>query len=1020
MRPDVLILRAFGAFPKEETIDFSKLNGKSLFLIHGPTGAGKTTILDGMCFALYGESSGAERNGRTMRSDHADMGTPTEVEYVFRIGPGRFRVTRAPEQERPKRRSPGVTRSPATATLWQQVAEKGEEKWTVIADGWSDVTSAVRKITGFDVTQFRQVIILPQGKFEQFLMSGSGAREKILETLFQTEMYGQIEVQLKVRAGALQSEVEKYRDEVTTLYQAAGVGSDEALKLTIATLERETAEFAESLKGLEAARELAQRTLADAQAVTAKFAELDAAQAALAVLTARLNDVRAMEERLGRHQKARHVEDVVALTRERRKEKDRAQTACETAVATLQRANVAKADAERLFVAEEAKAPERERLAARKHEIAALKPKVDGLIKAREVMAQAEREANESNTRLSGAREELEKKRNDMWRLQLEREKDLVLAGKKVEAELQAKRLGKVVGQVEKLVKQRDSLERGKATIKQNDKNVVAADKALQAAEKAETALQVRWRNGYAVELAKGLKAGEPCVVCGGKNHPNPAKGRADHPSDEELESAMADVKNACDARQEVREKQVLDRGKFDDLTKRISEMEEEIGDDAKKGVATLKHELSEAEEVAKHAAEAPKRVDEHDRNLRAFKQAEQTLNEQIGRLEPAAKAAGEHASAVAATFKVLEADVPAEYTSAGVLDTALTTVARELDAMDLSLRSARDNVSLAAQTEAGARAQEEAARKAMTEFSEALAKAEDGLRARLQAAGFVDEDVWVEALLKTEEADQIDIDIKVFRDANVAAQARMDHAKAGCSGLVFPNMAEIEAAVLAAEDAVRNASTRHATLQERLRSLKGVLAKVEAALANARKAEADYAVVGGLYETASGKNPHRMNLQRYVLSAMLDSVLSVASTKFLKMSDGRYILKRKAAAEDMRIAGGLDLEVLDNYTGKGRNVETLSGGEKFLASLALALSLAEVVQGYAGGVHLESVFVDEGFGSLDEEGTLDRAMQVFSDMQKGGRLVGIISHVGEMRERIDARLEVTYERNGSTTRFVV
>lgn len=1018
MRPDVLILRAFGAFPKEETIDFRQLNGKSLFLIHGPTGAGKTTILDGMCFALYGESSGAERNGRTMRSDHADLGAPTEVDFSFRIGPRRFRVSRAPEQERSKRRGFGVTRSPATATLWQQVAEKGEDKWTVVADGWSDVTNAVREITGFDVTQFRQVIILPQGKFEQFLMSGSGAREDILETLFQTELYGQIEAQLKAHASAIQSEVEKYRDEVATFYQAAGVDSAETLKQVISTLERDASEFSESLKGLETTKDRTQRTLADAQTIKAKFVELDVARTALATFAVRLNEIRVMEDRLARHQKARHVEDVVGLTRERRKEKAHAQKACETAVAALQRANVAKNDVEKLLVAEEAKAPLRERLAAKKHELAALKPKVEGIAKAREAKTQAERAANESNTRLNAVRDGLDKARKNLERLQAEREKDLVLAGRKVEAELQAKRLGKVVSQTEKLGKCRDGFERGKATLKQNDKDVATADKALQSAEKAEMALQTRWRKGYAVELAKGLKAGDPCVVCGGKNHPNPAKGRIDHPSDEEIESSRADVKNARDVLQSAREKQVADRGKFDDLAKRISELEDEIGDDAKKAIAALKRELSEAEGIAKQAAEAAKRVDAHDRNLRELKQTEKVTSEQIGRLEPAMKTAADGASAATATLKALEADVPVEYRGAGVMDAALVTATRELDALEQSLRSARDNVSLASQEAAGAQAQEVAARKTLTEFSEALAKAEEGLRARLQAAGFVDEVVWGESLLRVDEADQVEADIKTFRDAYVAAQVLAAQAESGCKGLVMPAMAEIEAAVLVAEEAVRNASAGYATLRERLRLVKGVQAQIQAALIKASKAEADYAVVGGLYETASGKNPHRMSLQRYVLSAMLDSVLSVASAKFLKMSDGRYVLKRKAVADDMRVAGGLDIEALDSYTGKGRPVETLSGGEKFLASLALALSLAEVVQGYAGGVYLESVFVDEGFGSLDDGGTLDRAMQVFSDLQKGGRLVGIISHVGELRERIDARLEVVPERNGSTTKF--
>lgn len=1020
MKPELLTLRAFGAFPKEEKVDFRVLSGKHLFLIHGPTGAGKTTILDGMCFATYGESSGAERNGRTMRSDHADPGAPTEVEYDFSVGPRMFRIFRAPEQERPKRRGAGVTRSPASATLWQHTPENADGEWTVLADGWSAVTEKVREILGFDVSQFRQVILLPQGQFEKFLVSGSQAREGILETLFQTVLYRKIEDSLKAQAAELQSHVTKYREEIATLYTSAGVDSDEALRKAVVDCESAITELSGRIGILQAEETKAANDLAGARTIAARFSELEAARAALAGLVARVEEIRVLEERLTRHQKATQVKDVVALTDTRRQERAGAQKTATDATGVRQRAEETRGVADKVLAAEDAKTAEREQLAARRLELTALRPKVESLAAARQEKEAAERDAATQSTALTNVRAELVRIRKEFEKTQAAREKDLVLAGQKGETAKEVTRLGKVVGKVEMLTERRASAERGKGVLKENAAAVTQAEKAVQAAEKVEEALLARWRKSYAVELAKGLSEGEPCAVCGAKQHPNPAKGRSEHPGDDELEVARTAVKDAQKSLQDAREKQTKDGAKFEDLTKRITDLEEELGEDAKRAVDDVKRELTSAEKASEKAVEASTRMEAHDRNIEALKKSERELDEKVVNLDPVATAAVQRASAAAATLKQIEADVPAGFVAPGALEKAITETTSALAAMQVSHEKAKKDAADAAQAVAVALAQEKDAQRIFAVASEVLTTAEATLTGRIQAAGFVDEDAWREALLPDDVADRTDGEIQTHKKNLAAAQDRQARAAAVCEGLSAPDVAAIEAAVTKAKEALMEASGQQNTLTERVRALKSVIALVDTTMAKCKEAEDAYAVIGGLYEAASGKNAFRMSLQRYVLAATLDTVLSVASQKFLKMSDGRYVLKRKAGTGDQRYAGGLDIAVLDNYTGKERDVDTLSGGEKFLASLALALSLAEVVQNYAGGVHLESVFVDEGFGSLDEEGSLDRAMQVFSDMQEGGRLVGIISHVGELRERIDARLEVIAERNGSTTRFIV
>ncbi len=197
---------------------------------------------------------------------------------------------------------------------------------------------------------------------------------------------------------------------------------------------------------------------------------------------------------------------------------------------------------------------------------------------------------------------------------------------------------------------------------------------------------------------------------------------------------------------------------------------------------------------------------------------------------------------------------------------------------------------------------------------------------------------------------------------------------------------------------------------------LAGALTSVAAELA---EHEAAFGVIGRLSQVANGDNQLRLSFQRFVLGALLDDVLVAATRRLAIMSRGRYMLQRADEPRDGRKAAGLDLSVLDEWTGMQRPVSTLSGGETFLAALSLALGLAEVVQAYAGGIHLDTVFVDEGFGSLDEE-ALAAALEALTGLQQGGRLVGIISHVSELQEQIDARLQITAGRTGSTARFVV
>jgi exonuclease SbcC len=290
-------------------------------------------------------------------------------------------------------------------------------------------------------------------------------------------------------------------------------------------------------------------------------------------------------------------------------------------------------------------------------------------------------------------------------------------------------------------------------------------------------------------------------------------------------------------------------------------------------------------------------------------------------------------------------------------------------------------------------------------------------LEQRAHEAGFPDGAAFKAAKMTEAQTAALDAEIREYHVGVGAARVRLEQAAAAAEGIVAPDLPAVEAAAVAADKAVEENVAQARVLAARLTSLDATLARLRNLGDELAALDARMAVVGQVANVANGQNPYRMTFQRYVLGVFLDEVLLAASQRLRIMSRGRFLLRRVRDAREGR--GGLELEVEDTYTDTARPVSTLSGGESFLASLALALGLADVVQGYAGGIRLETIFVDEGFGTLDPE-ALDLAIRALQDLQQGGRMVGIISHVTELKELIDARLEITRERRGSSARFVV
>jgi len=935
MRPLRLVMRAFGPYAGEQVLDFADLGDRSFFLIHGPTGSGKTSVLDATCYALYGETSGDGREGWEMRSHHAPPEVKTEVVFEFALGDRAYRVTRSPEWERPKLRGEGYTTEPAAAALEELGPPPGR---SLPIAGIRAVTARVEELLGFRSEEFRQVIVLPQGRFREFLEAETTARQAILETLFRTAFYRDIEAALKERKAVLERELEETRRRRSDVLREYEVSDEDGLAEKLSRLRRQ-------LDFIQAQAERARRQTREAEARLDEAGEVVKAASGLQEAEADLARKKQERELAGRELS----EAGAALEQER------------------------------------ARDPERERAAALLHRLGQIGEKRDALDSAVVEFARARADLAGRTTELEQAGRECTALRESLHDLERAHREASELSGQKELWEARSRELQKTLNQSAQLSGLRAEMKEDAellATLKADEEGI---RRELERARTESEELIERWRRNQAAVMARTLEPGRPCPVCGSLDHPAPAvESTGDVPTEEELKLAAACVRELEARREKVRQRVATADGALQGRRSTVKTLEEGLGEAAASGEEDLK---GRAEEVGRHLREAAAAgekaqalVGEVEAATKALKEAEDRLE----RLRAAHRKAELKAGALEATVREREADIPEQWRDREAFEKALAAAGANSAALTGALEEAQNRVNKARERQAGAG---EAERGAMDAVARARRRLEESRG--LLVEGLTRSDWDGAAALRLAEG-ITDDDLQRLRDLR---EAWDDYAR-GLAGEAGSLTRELERAA------------KHAAELEDLRR-------------EFERLENAYNTAAHLADVATGHNRLGVSLERFVLVALLDDVLEAATRRLRLMSRGRYHLQRVLKRSDGRRHSGLDLEVYDTYTGTTRSVRTLSGGEGFLASLSLALGLADVVQSRAGGLRLETIFIDEGFGSLDPE-SLDLAIRALLDLQQGGRLVGIISHVPELAERIDARLEIAADRRGSAARFVV
>lgn len=1007
MKPIKLTMQAFGPFAKTETIDFEKLGSNALFLINGPTGSGKTSILDAICFALYGETTSNERQGIQMRCDLASPQLLTEVTLDFSLHGKVYRVTRAPEQEAPKARGEGLTVRKHTASLY----ELGETE-KLITSKTTQVKTEITNIIGLNETQFRQVMVLPQGKFRELLLATSKEREEIFGQLFETDIYKKIEYALKDKASSISKAKDEFDNQIRGALQVAGVTSEAEL-----TEQRETlsVQFAsaqkreqESLAQLNAVKTEIQK----AETLSSEFKKREQAEAALHLHLQQTETISARQLQLDNAKKASRIElPYITLQNAAQQVQDLNQK-----VAVLSQDLKAADDVlktkEQAFQQAKEQANRVLRLTEQQYQLESMKGKLVEKVELDIAIAAGLQQKSEFEETLKKYIVFREKLTQDALQAQkvLEQARIDVASIGSVDAEI--KQQQRLMSDVQKLGNLNQELSKLDVLTSSKQASVTQAKSYYENLQREADALELSWHNAQAAVLALRLQTGEQCPVCGSTEHPQPAQFVGDEVTKEQVQQARHKEREAQITLNQLSNQLEQHNIAIAQYTQQIEQMVSELGQNANLELQALQASIHQLNERLQHL---------NAMNIAQLEQSVNELNQRClvgeGKINDLQNQMAANESTIKANqqqLAKLSASLGDKYTSLEQLENDLTQIHKQIVELNNGLESAQVQLQKAVLAKSNVDSRLMTHQQWLLEANSRLEDAKTEWESALKTSAFADEAHFLQSKVSEQQTQTWQQEIDNFKQTQIQLEQTLADLNQALKAVDKPNLEALNVSLSTAQNSyleIRNQLDSTRSLFEGLEKVRNEISNLHD---KNRKLEEEYKVFGTLYDVASGKTGSRISLHRFVLGVLLDDVLIQASQRLSLMSKGRYILARKTEGFKGAAGRGLDLVVEDGYTGKMRDVATLSGGESFMAALALALGLSDVVQSYSGGIRLDTLFIDEGFGSLDPE-SLDLAIQTLVDLQQTGRMIGVISHVSELKEQMALRIDVEPSRFGST-----
>lgn len=1029
MKPLKLKLTAFGPYKKTETIDFDDLKGNKLFVISGSTGSGKTTIFDGICFALYGSASGSDRaESRNLRSDFAEDGTHTCVEMEFEIHRRRYRILRQMSHVKKGNKSPTGERYE-----FFEITQDGEVP-VVERQIVSEINRKVEDILGLTQNQFSQIVMLPQGEFRKLLTSETDNKEEILRKIFKTEPYKMISERLKVKKDAaakafgieeqvlaghisgIASSLPARESALSGLLQRDHINIHQVLS----ALQDETEFYTEKerrdeerYQGVFKQHSEKQAAYHEAKKWNDRISEMEAKEQRLGQLNAKLPSFEEQERSLQNAERASLIEGLENHFIElKANEAEKKRLYAEAQKLEVQAAENVKT-AEAAYAAEQQS--EEERDAVRQRLI-----QLEGLISAVKELASQEAELKAMGTAAENSAAD-EKRAGAAWLDEKAACKDLSTAIAALEEKLESfdekSAALSVLNEQCRVMKEVSELEASwqRQTAEKGEKEAVYGAELAVYKE-----LESRWFGSQAQVLAAALHDGDACPVCGSTEHPAKA-GEVHHETvpKEQLEKAKAKLDRAD--------------GQFRDVLAKLNALEEQL---AQKQRAALELGLAadEPEKVYAQLEEERLALDHEvkgllldKKELRALKERFMVQSAKAERLETEKTALAEATQKKSAAFATAKAvfeqrllSIPEGVRTVTLLDEKIRKTRSVKEALEARWIKAQQDLQAAKEEAAAAVVAVKHTREAAAEIGAKKEAAWEQFQEALRKSAFESEAAYQLAKMAEPKRRDLQETIAAFRQTLHTVNEQVKELRHELSGRMKSDLSllELEMGELKAE--YEGAFAEWNQSKDFKAAAAALTAKIIQASDKMAQAEQELNRIADLHDMIRGHNGLKISFERYLQIEYLEQIIQSANERLKNLSNGQFYLMRSDRQEARGKQSGLGLDVYDAYTGQTRDVKTLSGGEKFNASLCLALGMADVIQSFQGNVAIDTMFIDEGFGSLDEE-SLNKSIDTLVDLQKSGRMIGVISHVQELKAAIPAILEVKKSKEGfSQTKFLI
>ncbi|TMU87640.1 SMC family ATPase [Bacillus sp. BHET2] len=1040
MKPLQLMMQAFGPYAGRETIDFRSLGNRTMFVISGKTGSGKTTIFDGISYAIYGKASGEDRTPSELRSQFANNDDITEVELIFSLRGKAYRIWRSPQQDKKKARGDGFTTINARSELYVY-DEDGKEQ--LLAANVREVDEQIKSLIQLDANQFRQILMIPQGEFRKLLTSDSKDKELILQRLFHTEIYKSIQEKLKSEADDLRKSVEtsmeertrellrihsEDQEEIQALLMESPLNDHLILQILpahIEEMEKKEMQLQQNYETVQEKRDRLQKDLAEANSLVEQY-ELQAKlvnqkedllkvkpeieSIEKEILLAQRASILVQQDEYC-HRLSRNLNELnnqlAKLTEEKQEVSQKLNLAKETLKKETEKENLRVESAKKVT-----------RLENMEQDIDSLDKLTKDTNELKEKYDRQQVVVKKLTEQITFLQEGIKKRENNI-------EKGERLQGDLFELDKSVQEKLLLLDHVSEIQKSNQELQ----SFLTNDKKLKAQYTKLQQHIKDAIAtlayLEEKWQSAQAAILAKGLTDNSPCPVCGSLHHPRPADDIVSLPSEKDLKVAKGKQQelereekelSLVIAQEEIKMQSIQER--IEELSRRVKEKKKDFDrSEIESTLSQLKKEIETFRQDISGKKEEVEQIKIMREEVRKGKEKLVELEDSRVKNQELLQELNTFFLTKNTTLEKVKESIPYDLRTKAEFKQVFLETKRRTEELKASFDSAQKQYYELENQNSVKESQVKEKEAQMKKIEVEMKTEREAFLSLLAEQGFSHYKVFQDAKKSEAEIMTLQKRVKKYGEDFRSVSDRLSDIDHHLEDKQKPDLNSIKTNISVVSAELENVIDALNKIKSNRKDNTRILSRVTSINEEIKELEGIYRMVGHLAEVARGQNANRITFERYVLASFLEDILHVANERLVKMTSGRYQLIRKTDRSKGNVQSGLELLVFDQYTGQERHVKTLSGGESFKASLALALGLADVVQQYAGGVSLETMFIDEGFGTLDPE-SLDNAIEALMDIQSSGRLVGLISHVPELKERIDARLEVISSQRGSTTEF--